>query len=99
MNRPLGFVCACISGIGLLILAYSIYGTVMYGHGNMEAGNCTQYDYVTMGDGRRDFVEPPTGERHPLIMSINTWMAGGIIGLIGVGLFLWDASENKNRPF
>src|SRR3989442_14382184 len=39
MNRSLAFVCACIAGAGLLILSRSIYCTIVYGRGNMEAGN------------------------------------------------------------
>ena len=52
-----------------------------------------------MGDGTRTFLEPPTGERHPLIMAFNTWLTGGLVGLVGVGLFLWDRAENKKRQF
>src|SRR5687767_1771110 len=99
MNQPLAFVCACIAAVGLLIIGYSIYGTVVYGDGHMEAGNFTQYEYVRMGDGTRTYLQPPTGERSTIVMAINTWVVGGALVVIGAGLFFWDRADSQKHHF
>jgi hypothetical protein len=97
MNKPLAFLCACISAFGLLVLVCSVYGMIVYGHGAFEAGNFTQYDYVVVGDGTRTYSEPPTGERHPALTMINTWLVGAAFVLLGVVLFSWDGAGTRTK--
>ena len=98
MNKPLAIVCAGISLGGILILCMSLYGAFVYGEGDMEIGNFTRYGYMTMADGTRVFVEPPTGERGVLTM-VNTWFAGAALLGLGIVTFIFGASVKGRDHF
>ena len=87
-----------MSGLGVLILGLSLYGAFMYGGGDMEIGNFTRYAYVTMTDGTRTIVEPPTGEGGIIAMA-NTWFTGAALFFLGIITFIFGASVKGRDHF
>ena len=81
MNKPLALGCASIAGIGFLILGACTYLTVVYGHGNFEAGNfnCHHYwieqDPVT-GKATRHWEEIYESTDGPPLLWLDTWFWG-----------------------
>ncbi|HOX03403.1 MAG TPA: hypothetical protein P5555_14095 [Candidatus Paceibacterota bacterium] len=50
MNKPVTFICVCIAGLGLLVLGRCAYCAIVYGHGDLEAGNFHRCIYWTERD-------------------------------------------------
>jgi hypothetical protein len=109
MNKPLAFVCACIAGAGLLVLACSTYFTIAYGHGDFEAGNFHRNTYsITLSqesgknvrsyDARWDLVSGTEGSA--LAMYLNMWFVGIGLVVLGSGLFLAERPKSPSSfPF
>jgi len=109
MNKPVAFFCSCIAGVGLLILSRSTYCTIVYGHGDLEAGNFHRCVYTTEKDPetgtirrdwdtRWDLVSSTEGS--PLAEFLDMWFLGmGLVGL-GVGLYVAEwSSETQHHGF
>jgi hypothetical protein len=109
MNKPVAFVCACVAGFGLLILSRSAYCTIVYGHGNLEAGNFHRCIYLSERDPktgkiRRDWdtnwelVSSTDGS--PAAQIVDMWVLGAVLVLVGVGVYAAEwASQDHGRRF
>ncbi len=109
MNKPLAFVCACISGLGLLVLSRSIYCTVVYGHGDFEAGNFHRCVYSTERDPttgtirrdwdtRWDLVSSTDGS--PLAQVLDMWILGFGLVVLGAGIYAAEwSSRGRQQGF
>ena len=96
MNKFVAFVCACIAGLGLLVLSRSIYCTIVYGHGDFEAGNFHRCVYSTERnlatgairrdwDTRWDLVSSTEGS--PLVQVLDMWVLGFGLLVLGAGIY------------
>ena len=99
MNRPVAFICGCISAFGLLILGISVYHAVAYG--SMDAGVFTRHVYwtkkdVVTGEVQRDYAELPTAEV-TLLSGVDTWVVGTLflVGGIAIYVFEWSCRERR----
>lgn len=99
MNKPLAFLCGCISAFGLLILGISVYHAVVYG--SMDAGVFTRHVYWSKRDAvtgavERDYAESPTAEVM-LLSTVDTWFAGTLFLVGGVAIYVFEwAYRDKN---
>jgi len=102
MNKPVAFVCGCISAVGLLILGTSLYYSIVYGHGSMDAGVFTRHVYWTKHDPatgaiERDHAELPTAEV-TLLAAVDTWFAGTVFLVGGIAIYVFECTyRDKNR--
>lgn len=108
MNKPLLVACSCIAMTGLIILGLSVYFTVVYGSGNLEAGNfhrCVYHaerDPVTGAihrsfDTRWDLVSSTEGS--PLAEILDMWVLSIVTIIAGVGLYVADWATPRRRDF
>src|SRR3989442_12213509 len=104
MNRSLAFVCACIAGAGLLILSRSIYCTIVYGRGNMEAGNFHRCRYWAEQDlnGKLtrdwDLLGESTESSEAPLYWLDMWFFSIGLVKIGGGLFLAERAKHRRPP-
>ena len=107
MNKPITFVCACVAGLGLLILGRCTYLTVMYGHGDVGAGNwvCCNYtirrDPVT-GQVHRDWELRPDleGTEAPVLPQfVDMWFIGFGLVVVGAGIYVAEQSSRDRARF
>jgi hypothetical protein len=99
MNKPVAFICACISAFGVLILGVSIYHSVVYG--SMEAGVFTRHVYWTKrdtltGELQHDYAELPTAKVTPL-SGVDTWVAGTVFFMGGIAIYVFEWSCRDRR--
>jgi hypothetical protein len=106
MNKPLTFVCSFIALPGLLILGCAIYFCILYGHGDLEAGNFHRCTYSVERDAATgriyrsydtswDLVSSTEGS--PLAQFLSMWAVGIGLPLVGAGLYAAD-SGSRQRP-
>lgn len=99
MNKPVGFICACIAALGLLVLGRCAYCAIAYGNGNLEAGNFHRCSYWTERDpatgavGRHwdtDWALVSGTEQSAVAQALDMWFVG--IGLLALGgsVFVWE---------
>lgn len=101
MNKPVAFICACIAGVGLLILGRSTYLTIAYGHGNMEAGNFNCCWYSATRDshtGRlvREWHEIGESTENGIDYHLNMWFIG--LTFVVVGACICVVERASRRP-
>jgi hypothetical protein len=99
MNKPLAFICCCISAFGVLILAVSVYHAVVYG--SMDAGVFTRHVYWTKsdpvtGEVQRGYAELPTAEV-TLLSGVDTWIAGTVFLVGGISIYVFEWSYRDRR--
>ncbi|MEI7730671.1 MAG: hypothetical protein WCO56_13940 [Verrucomicrobiota bacterium] len=99
MNKPITMICCGIATFGLLVLGFCIFYTVIYGHGDMEAGNFHRCRYwmehnATTGRLERNW-ESSAGSTTPdefqLEQAVDTWTVG--LGLIVLGAAIYVAER------
>jgi len=106
MNKPVALICSCIAGLGLLILFRSIYCTVVYGHGDFEAGNFHRCVYTTETnpktgavrrdwDTRWDLVSSTEGS--PLAQTLDMWFLSIGLLILGAGIYVAEWSSRGQR--
>jgi hypothetical protein len=106
MNKPLAFVCAIIALPGVVILCCAVYFCIVYGHGDLEAGNfhrCTysvERDIVTgrtrrSYDARWDLVSSTEGSPHAGLLNMRAVGLG--LPLLGAGLYAGDLLSRRGR--
>jgi hypothetical protein len=99
-NKPLALLCAAVAAAGLLILTTAGYHAIVYGHGNLEAGNfhrcvySAERDPVTGSvhrdwDTRWDLVSGT--ESSMLAQGLDMWFLG--IGLLVAGAGIYAADQ------
>jgi hypothetical protein len=109
MNKPLAFVCACIAGLGLLVLSRSIFCTIVYGHGDFEAGNFHRCVYsrqrdATTGAIRRDWDTRwdlvSSTEGSPFAQVLDMWVLGFGLLVLGAGIYTAEwSSRGRQHSF
>jgi len=108
MNKPLAFICSCIAGVGLLILSRSIYCTVVYGHGDPEAGNFHRCVYSSERDPvtrkvRRDWDTEwslvSSTEGSPAAQVLDMWVVGIAFVIVEAGIYIveWSSRDRQHR--
>ena len=95
MNRPVSFICACIAGLGIVILARSTFLTVVYGHGNMEAGNFNRCRYSTTRDAQTGHLVREWDIRgectdDSIVDRVNMWAVGVTFVVAGAGIWVGE---------
>ncbi len=97
MNKPVCFICACITGLGLLVLGRCAYYAVAYGHGNPEAGNFHRCYYWTERDPNTGTATRHwdtdwrlvSGAEYSYVADVfETWLVGLGLLLLGSSLFV-----------
>jgi hypothetical protein len=108
MNKPLAFLCSCIAGVGLLLLAHCIYLMVVYGHGNPEAGNFHRSTYSTSRDRvtgkvRRDWDTDwnvvGTTDCPTWADLVDMWFVGIGFVVLGAGIYVAEWSSRGRAYF
>jgi len=103
MNRSLAMICMCIAALGLLVLARSTYCTVIYGHGNMEAGNFHRCVYTAERDPKtgtilRDWdIRWEITESSQFAQIVDMWFLGIGLGVLGAGIYIGDWSSSRGQ--
>ena len=102
MNKPVAFICACIAGVGFLILGRSTFLTIAYGHGNMEAGNFNRCWYSTTRDAQtgrlvREWDEIGESTEDSIAGRINMWFAGVTFIVVGAGIHVAEWASRRPR--
>jgi hypothetical protein len=106
MNKPVAFLCSCIAGVGLLILSRSVYCTVVYGHGDLEAGNFHRCVYTTEKDQKTGVLRRDWDTRWDLVSStegsivaqiLDMWFVGIGFLVLGAGIYAVECSS-RGRP-
>ncbi len=102
MNKPVAFLCSCIAGIGLVILGRSIYLTITYGRGNMEAGNFNRCSYSTTRDSQTgslvhewDVIGESTEDT--IVDRLDMWFVGVSFVVVGVGICVAERAFRRPR--
>jgi len=102
MNKPVAFICACIAGIGLLVLGRSTFLTIAYGHGNMEAGNFNRCSYSSTRDPQTgrvvrewDFIGESTEDT--TVDRLDMWFVGFAFVVVGAGIYVAEWSSRGRR--
>jgi hypothetical protein len=105
VNKPLAFVSSCIALLGLIILGYSSYLTIVYGHGDIEAGNFHRCSYLVEHDAHGK-VQRSYETRWELVSSteasliapiINMWAIGIGLPFLGLALYVADSWKRTSR--
>jgi len=103
VNKPLAFVCVCIAGLGLVVLSRSVYCTVVYGHGDFEAGNFHRCVYSAERDPTTGAIRRDWDTRWDLVSStegaalaqvLDMWVVGFGLVVLGAGIY---AAEQSSR--
>lgn len=105
MNKPLAIVCSLIALPGLVILCCASYFCIVYGHGDLEAGNFHRCTYlverdVATGrthrsyDTRWDLVSSTEGS--PVAGFLNMWAVGLGLPVLAVSLYVMIPSLFKD---
>ena len=102
MNKPVAFICACIAGVGLLILGRSTFLTIAYGRGNMEAGNFNRCSYSMAHDARtgrlvREWDENGESTEDSIADRLNMWFAGIPFVVVGAGIYVAEWASRRPR--
>lgn len=92
INKPVAFVCACVAGIGLLIIGRSTFLTMAYGRGNMEAGNFNRCWYSITRDpqtGRmvREWDVIGESTEDTIADRLDMWFVGVSFVVVGAGIY------------
>ncbi len=93
MNKPVAFICACIAGVGFLILGRSTFLTIAYGRGNMEAGNFNRCSYSATRHGQtgrllREWDEIGESTEDSIAVRLNMWFVGITFVVVGAGIYV-----------
>ena len=109
MNKPLAFLCACIAGLGVLVLSRSIYCTIVYGHGDFEAGNFHRCVYSTERDAATGAIRREWDTRWDLVSStegslfaqvLDMWVVGFGLIVLGAGIYAAEwSSRGRQHSF
>ena len=102
MNKPVALICACIVGVGVLILGRSTFLTIAYGHRNMEAGNYNRCWYSATRDSETgrlvrewdavgESTEDSMGDR------LDMWFVGIALVVVGAGIYLAESATRRHR--
>jgi hypothetical protein len=106
MNKPLAFVCACIAGLGLLVLLHSTYCTIVYGDGDLEAGNFHRCVYLTERDPSTGAIRRDWDTRWDLVSSteglpfaevLDMWVLGFGLLVLGAGIYAAEWSSRRRQ--
>ena len=102
MNKPVGFICVCIAGLGMVILARSIFLTVVYGHGNMDAGNFNRCWYSTKRDPQtgqlvREWDVRGESTEHSIVARLNMWAVSVTFVVAGAGICVGEWATRRPR--
>ncbi len=106
MNKPVAFICACIAGLGLLILSRSAYCTIVYGHGDYEAGNFHRCVYSAERDPETGTVRRDWEPRWDLVSStegsllaqfLDMWVLGFTLVVLGAGIYAVESASRGRR--
>ena len=102
MNKPVAFICACIAGIGFLILGQSTFLTIAYGRGNMEAGNFNRCSYSTTRDAQtgrlvREWDEIGESTETGIAERLNMWLVGLTFVVVGAGVYVAECASRRPR--
>ncbi len=105
VNKPVAFICGCIAGIGLMILGVGAYYTLLYGHGNLEAGNFHRCNYWSERDpetGRTERCwetkwELTESTEGSAIYHIDTWVYGIAFVVLGASIFVVERSTGSKH--
>lgn len=100
MNKPVAFICACIAGLGLLILGRGVFLAVAYGRGNLAAADFNRCWYsssrnATTGEIVRDWGEIGESTEDGLIQRLDMGCVG--FGLVILGGCLYAAESGTRR--
>jgi hypothetical protein len=102
MNKPVTFICACITGLGMVILARSTFLTVVYGHGNMEAGNFNRCWYSATRDPQtgqlvREWDVGGESTEHSIVDRLNMWAVGVAFVAAGAAIYVGEWASRRPR--
>jgi hypothetical protein len=102
MNKLVAFICACIAGVGLLILARSTFLTIAYGRGNMEAGNFNHCWYSTTRDSQtgrlvREWDEVGESTEDSIADRLNMWFVGLAFVVVGASIYVAEWASRRPR--
>ena len=102
MNKPVAFICACIAGVGFLILGQSIFLTIAYGRGNMEAGNFNRCSYskthdVQSGRVLREWKKTGESTEDSIVHRLNMWFVGITFVVIGASIYVAESAYRRPR--
>lgn len=100
MNKPVALICACITGLGLVILALSTFLTVVYGHGNMEAGNFNRCWYRSASDAQtgrlvREWDIVGESMEDGIEDRLNMWAVGVAFVVTGAGIHVGERATRR----
>ena len=100
MNKPVAFICACIAGIGLVILARSTFLAVIYG--SMEAGNFNRCWYLTKRDPQtgklmREWDTLAESTEDPLTRRLDMWFVGIAFVVVGTGIYVAERATGTRH--
>ena len=107
MNKPLALICAFIVGLGVLVLCSSMYFCILYGQGNLEAGNFLRCHYSTeqdpeTGATRRDWETRwelvSSTEGSPLLEVLDMWAVGFGLVVLGSGIYIVEGAGRRGQP-
>ena len=107
MNKPVALICAFMVGLGVLVLCSSIYFCVVYGQGDLEAGNFHRCQYSTehdpeTGATRRDWETRwdlvSSTEGSPLSGVLNMWALGLGLVVLGSGIHIVEGTRRRGQP-
>ena len=101
MNNMLKKFCASLASLGVLVLGISLYFSLVYGHGEMEAGNFNHCHYWTDRDSFTGQLRHHW-EKHmthfgrgiaAIVENLDMWTVGGVLLAVGAGLCVGDWSR------
>jgi hypothetical protein len=95
-----------MAGLGLLILSRCIYCTIVYGHGNLQAGNFSRCDYWLERDpvtGKlirqwQELGESTESNEAPPYW-LDMWLVGFTLPLVGAGIYVAEWSSRGRAHF
>jgi len=106
MNKPVVFICACIAGVGLLVLSRATYCAIVYGHGDLEAGNFHRCVYSIERDPKTGAIRRDWDTRWDLVSStdgshlaqvLDMWVLGSGLLLLGAGICALEHSSRGRQ--
>ena len=107
MNRPLAFICLCIAAVGVLILGHCTFRTVVYGRGDMEAGNFHRCIYWTEQDAATGKVRRcwdtnwnmvSGTEASSLAQVLDMWFVGISFFVAGGAIYALAGESSRRLP-
>jgi hypothetical protein len=102
MNKPVAFICACIVGVGVVILGPTTFLTIAYGRGDMAAGNFTRCWYSAARDAQTGRIVREWGVRGEstedgIADRLDMWFVGLAFAAAGAGIYVAELALRSPR--